>query len=96
MTVTIRSGHTDASGARRIDPLLAHYGNNHKNRRNEVIHFIAIPLIALSLPACSLYALHSCVAMPFWRPEWCITPGCQGFFSPAWPCKAYATIFTAA
>lgn len=34
---------------RRIDQLLAHYGESHQNPRNELIHFIAIPLIVFSL-----------------------------------------------
>lgn len=34
---------------RRVDQLLAHYGESHRNPRNEHIHFVAIPLIMLSL-----------------------------------------------
>lgn len=34
---------------RRVDTLLTHYGQSHQNSKNEVIHFIAIPLIMLSL-----------------------------------------------
>lgn len=35
--------------ARRVDRLLAHYGESHRNPVNERIHFVAIPLILLSL-----------------------------------------------
>ena len=31
-------------GARRVDDLLAHYGASHQNAKNELIHFIAIPM----------------------------------------------------
>lgn len=46
--------------ARRVDQLLAHYGESHRNPRNEIIHFIAIPLIVLSLLGL-LYAIHPAV-----------------------------------
>ena len=49
---------------RRVEQLLAHYGESHQNPRNEVIHFIAIPLIMLSLVG-MLYALHPYVAYAF-------------------------------
>ena len=49
---------------RRIDELLAHYGESHQNPRNELIHFIAIPLIMLSLVG-MMYALHPYVAYAF-------------------------------
>ncbi len=55
---------TAASAPRKIDQLLAHYGASHQNPRNEVIHFIAIPLIALGLLG-MLYALHPWVAYAF-------------------------------
>jgi uncharacterized membrane protein YGL010W len=49
---------------RKIDVLLAHYGQSHQNPRNEVIHFVAIPIIMLSL--CGLlFALHPAVAYVF-------------------------------
>lgn len=49
---------------RKIDILLDHYGQSHQNPRNEVIHFVAIPLIMLSL--CGLlFALHPAVACVF-------------------------------
>jgi uncharacterized membrane protein YGL010W len=49
---------------RRVDILIAHYGESHQNMTNEVIHFVAIPLIMLSL--CGLmFALHPWVAYAF-------------------------------
>lgn len=60
--------HPDTSGAaagpRKVDQLLAHYGESHRNPRNEVIHFIAIPLIMLSLVG-MMFALHPYVAYAF-------------------------------
>jgi hypothetical protein len=46
---------------RRVDQLLAHYGQSHQNPGNEVIHLIAIPLIMLSLVG-MLCALHHYIA----------------------------------
>lgn len=49
---------------RKIDILLNHYSQSHQNPRNEAIHFVAIPLIMLSL--CGLlFALHPAVAYVF-------------------------------
>lgn len=58
--------HADAGAAatRRVDQLLAHYGLSHRDPRNEVIHFIAIPLIMLSLVGL-LFTLHPWVAYAF-------------------------------
>jgi uncharacterized membrane protein YGL010W len=53
-----------AAGPRKVDQLLAHYGESHQNPRNEVIHFIAIPLIMLSLVG-MMFALHPFVAYAF-------------------------------
>jgi uncharacterized membrane protein YGL010W len=64
MTVTTDTTPDDATSTRRVDQLVAHYGENHQNPRNEVIHFIAIPLIALSLLG-MLFALHPYVAYAF-------------------------------
>lgn len=47
----------DPSAARRVDQLLAHYGESHRNPVNERIHFVAIPLIMLSILGL-LSALH--------------------------------------
>ncbi len=52
------------TGTRKVDQLLAHYGESHRNPRNEVIHFVAIPLIMLSLLGL-LSALHPWVAYAF-------------------------------
>jgi uncharacterized membrane protein YGL010W len=64
MPATTNTAQADAAGTRRVDQLLAHYGENHQNPRNEVIHFIAIPLIALSLLG-MLFALHPYMAYAF-------------------------------
>jgi uncharacterized membrane protein YGL010W len=49
---------------RRVDTLLAHYGSSHTHPTNELIHFVAIPLIMLSL--CGLmFALHPWIAYAF-------------------------------
>lgn len=50
--------------ARRVDELLAHYGESHRNPRNERIHFVAIPLIMLSLVGL-IYAAHPLAAVLF-------------------------------
>lgn len=38
-----------AAPTRRVDQLLAHYGESHRNPVNELIHIVAVPLIMLSL-----------------------------------------------
>jgi uncharacterized membrane protein YGL010W len=49
---------------RRVDALLAHYGSSHKHPTNEWIHFVAIPLIMLSL--CGLiFAFYPWLAYAF-------------------------------
>jgi uncharacterized membrane protein YGL010W len=49
---------------RKVDVLIAHYGESHQNPRNELIHFFAIPLIMLSL--CGLlFALHPWITYAF-------------------------------
>ena len=53
-----------ASTTRRVDLLLAHYEESHRNPRNERIHFVAIPLIMLSLLGL-LSAIHPWVAYAF-------------------------------
>ena len=52
------------SGTRRVDQLLAHYGESHRNPANGVIHCFAIPLIMVSLVGL-MYALHPWVAYLF-------------------------------
>ena len=49
---------------RRVDQLLAHYGESHRDGRNELIHFVAIPLIMLSLVG-MMYAAHPYLAYAF-------------------------------
>jgi uncharacterized membrane protein YGL010W len=63
---TATSEAQDGTGPapRRVDTLLAHYGASHQHPTNEVIHFIAIPLIMLSLVGL-LFALHPWVAYAF-------------------------------
>ncbi len=61
MNTTISPG---SAGARRVDQLLAHYEESHRNPANEIIHFIAIPLIMLSLVG-MMFALHPFVAYAF-------------------------------
>ena len=61
MNTTVSPGHT---GTRRVDQLLAHYEESHRNPTNEIIHFIAIPLIMLSLVG-MMFALHPYVAYAF-------------------------------
>ncbi|GAB3651217.1 Mpo1 family 2-hydroxy fatty acid dioxygenase [Ramlibacter alkalitolerans] len=58
---------TDSSAsapARRVDQLLAHYEESHRNPVNEAIHFVAIPLIMLSLLGL-LSAAHPWLAYAF-------------------------------
>jgi uncharacterized membrane protein YGL010W len=55
---------TPAPSPRRVDALLAHYGQSHTHPTNELIHFTAIPLIMLSLVG-MMYALHPWVAYAF-------------------------------
>jgi uncharacterized membrane protein YGL010W len=52
------------SAARRVDQLLAHYGDSHQHPTNELIHFTAIPLIMLSLVGL-MYEMHPLVAYAF-------------------------------
>jgi len=49
---------------RKVDALLAHYGSSHTHPSNELIHFVAIPLIMLSLVGL-IYALHPFAAYAF-------------------------------
>ncbi len=49
---------------RPIDRLVAHYGLSHQHPTNELIHFVAIPLIMLSIVGL-IYALHPWVAYAF-------------------------------
>jgi uncharacterized membrane protein YGL010W len=55
---------TAGTGTRRVDALLAHYGESHRDPKNEAIHCVAIPLIMLSLLGL-LAAIHPWVAYAF-------------------------------
>ncbi|NML43154.1 DUF962 domain-containing protein [Ramlibacter sp. G-1-2-2] len=50
--------------ARKVDQLLTHYEESHRNPANERIHFVAIPLIMLSLLGL-LAAIHPWVPYAF-------------------------------
>jgi len=47
---------------RKVDVLLQHYGSSHTHPVNEVIHFVAIPAIMLSLNGL-LFALHPALVL---------------------------------
>jgi uncharacterized membrane protein YGL010W len=53
-----------AGSDRKVDRLLAHYGESHQNPTNEAIHMIAIPAIMFSIVGL-LFALHPWVAYAF-------------------------------
>jgi uncharacterized membrane protein YGL010W len=53
-----------ASSDRKVDRLLAHYEESHRNPTNELIHFVAIPAIMLSIVGL-LFAIHPWVAYGF-------------------------------
>lgn len=50
------------SQPRNIDVLLARYAESHRNHTNEIIHFVCIPLIVLSLLGI-LWAIHPVAAL---------------------------------
>lgn len=64
MDTTTTSADGTVHPGRRVDQLLAHYGESHRNPRNEMIHFVAIPLIMLSLLG-MLFAAHPWAAYAF-------------------------------
>ncbi|MDB5900367.1 MAG: hypothetical protein JWP22_173 [Ramlibacter sp.] len=47
--MTTLADSADTLSPRKVDQLLAHYEESHRDPRNEAIHFVAIPLIMLSL-----------------------------------------------
>lgn len=65
MTIATDSTATPSTAQpRKVDQLLAHYGESHRHPGNEAIHMVAIPLIMLSL--CGLlFAVHPWVAYAF-------------------------------
>lgn len=56
--------HETHPAERRVDQLLAHYSASHRHPTNELIHFIAIPLIMLSLVGL-IYEAHPLAAYAF-------------------------------
>jgi uncharacterized membrane protein YGL010W len=64
MDTTTTPADSTVHPGRRVDQLLAHYGESHRNPRNEAIHYVAIPLIILSLLG-MLYAAHPWAAYAF-------------------------------
>lgn len=64
MTTSAQENPSAPHATRRVDELLAHYGESHQHPVNELIHFIAIPLIMLSLVGL-LFSLHPYVAYVF-------------------------------
>lgn len=54
----------DAAPVRKVDALLDHYGLSHTHPVNELIHFIAIPAIMLSLVG-MVFAIHPALAVLF-------------------------------
>jgi uncharacterized membrane protein YGL010W len=62
MTTLAQDNHDGAT--RRVDQLLAHYGESHQNPANELIHYAAIPLIMLSIVGL-IFAIHPLAAYAF-------------------------------
>ena len=59
------TAHAPLTGTdRKVDRLLAHYGESHHHPTNELIHFVAVPAIMLSIVGL-LFALHPWVAYVF-------------------------------
>jgi uncharacterized membrane protein YGL010W len=55
-------GMVDATGARQVDTLLARYAESHRDPTNELIHFVCIPVIMLSLLGL-LWSVHPLLAV---------------------------------
>ncbi len=64
MPSTLTESPLAAPASRKVDQLLAHYGESHRHPTNERIHFFAIPLIMLSLLGL-LFAAHPWAAYAF-------------------------------
>ena len=58
------TGEGTAAATRRVDQLLAHYGESHRDPRNGAIHCVAIPLIMISLVGL-IYSIHPWAAYAF-------------------------------
>jgi len=63
-TMTDSGEAPTATAVRRVDQLLAHYGESHRHPHNGAIHCVAIPLIMLSLVGL-IYAVHPWLAYAF-------------------------------
>jgi len=61
---SVKDNLEDTLPERRIDQLLSHYGESHQHPVNERIHFIAIPLIMLSLIGL-IFCIHPWLAYAF-------------------------------
>ena len=61
---TMTESADSPAGIRKVDQLLEHYGESHRNPHNEHIHFVAIPLIMMSLLGL-MWAAHPLVAIAF-------------------------------
>lgn len=64
MPSTLTESAVAAPAPRKVDKLLAHYEESHRHPTNERIHFVAIPLIMLSLLGL-LFAAHPWAAYAF-------------------------------
>lgn len=64
MSQDITAEQAPDTPARRVDQLIAHYGTSHTNPTNELIHYVAIPLIMLSIYGL-IFALHPWAAYAF-------------------------------
>ena len=67
MPITVQSddvSNDQALPLRRVDALLNHYGLSHTHPTNELIHFVAIPAIMLSLVG-MMFAVHPAIAVLF-------------------------------
>jgi uncharacterized membrane protein YGL010W len=64
MMSTIADSAEAAASPRKVDQLMALYGESHQNPRNEQIHYVAVPLILLSLLGL-LSAVHPWIAYGF-------------------------------
>jgi uncharacterized membrane protein YGL010W len=64
MNPTPATPDDSAARERKVDALLHHYGLSHTHPTNELIHFVAIPAIMLSLTGL-VFALHPALALLF-------------------------------
>lgn len=84
-----------SAGTRRVDHLLAHYGQSHRNPKNELIHFIAIPLIMLSLVGL-LFTTHPYLAYAFVAASMVYYARLSGVFLAVmllWSLASFALVF---